>query len=368
MSSLIVEVCKISKIKPHPNADRMEIAVVKGWECCIGKDQFKEGEKCVYFPIDTILPESVSDKFGVTKYLSKGRIKAIKLRGYPSCGLVVKPEDSNWKIGLNVVEYYGCIKWEPPQEFTQGNAEKEHPLFARYTDIENIKNFPDIFQEGEEVVITEKIHGMNSRAGLLNGEFVAGSHRVQRKDPNAKDSLKKQLEYFFYKVRRFVKTGKWKRNSPKTNKENIYWLPFKNENLKKLIISLNKLYHSDQVIVFGEIFGKGVQDLDYGRHHEVDYRVFDILVNGEYLSYCDFKSNCLLYNIKIVPVIYEGKWKNSFIDELSSGKSLVSDIEQIREGIVIKPIVERKDSKIGRVILKSLSFEYLARKDGTEKH
>ena len=121
---------------------------------------------------------------------------------------------------MNVAEYYECIKYEPPQELTQGNMEREHPLFARYTDIENIKNFPDIFQEGEEVVITEKIHGTNSRVGLLKGEFVAGSHRSQRKDPDAKDSLKKQLEYIFYNVRRFVKTGKWKRNSPKTSKEN----------------------------------------------------------------------------------------------------------------------------------------------------
>ena len=33
MSKLIVEVCTIAKIEKHPNADRLDIATVKGWNC-----------------------------------------------------------------------------------------------------------------------------------------------------------------------------------------------------------------------------------------------------------------------------------------------------------------------------------------------
>ena len=38
MSSLIVEVCKVDEVQPHPNADRMAVARIKGWYVCVAKD------------------------------------------------------------------------------------------------------------------------------------------------------------------------------------------------------------------------------------------------------------------------------------------------------------------------------------------
>lgn len=383
MSSLIVEVCKVKAIKNHPNADRMEIAIVKGWECCVKKDSFKAGDKCIYFPVDTILPESVSDAFNVTKYLSNGRIKAARLRQIPSYGLVMpctkevweaapnRPEgaytESVWKIKDNVAEMYGCIKWEPPQGFTQGYMEKEHPLFKKYTDIENIKNFPDVIKEGEEVVLTEKIHGTNSRVGLIDGVWLAGSHNTQRKNPDAINSIKQDIIGFLYNIRRFIRTGKWRNgNSKKAAKNNVYWIPLKNENMKNLISNLGK--NNKVVIVFGEIYGKGIQDLTYGKHRDVEYRVFDIYTDRGYLDFTEVENLCNQYSVKMVPVLYRGAWNSNLINEYSNGQSVVSDIEQIREGFVVKPIKERDDPEIGRVILKSVGDDYLLRKGGTEFH
>ena len=31
MSQLIVEVCEVNDVLPHPNADRLEILIIKGW-------------------------------------------------------------------------------------------------------------------------------------------------------------------------------------------------------------------------------------------------------------------------------------------------------------------------------------------------
>ncbi len=42
------------------------------------------------------------------------------------------------------------------------------------------------------------------------------------------------------------------------------------------------------------------------------------------------------------------------------------DANHIREGIVMVPAVERRDARIGRVCLKSVSADYLTRKGGTE--
>jgi hypothetical protein len=69
MSRLIVEVCEIAQVLPHPNGDNLEMAVVKGWHCVIKKGSFRPGDRCVYFPLDSILPRTLSDRIGVAKYL-----------------------------------------------------------------------------------------------------------------------------------------------------------------------------------------------------------------------------------------------------------------------------------------------------------
>lgn len=387
MSSLIVDICEIKEIKPHPNADRLEIAVVKGWECCVKKDEFKPTDKIIYFPVDTVLPQSVSDKFGVTSYLSKGRIRAARLRGFPSCGLIMPCNDeifsygvnkyipksmkNPYPIGTNVADTFGCIKWEPAPKLgiQKGQQEREHPLFVRYTDIENIKHFPDILQEGEEVVITEKIHGTNSRVGLLNGQFVAGSHNTQRKDPDKSMSFKEFFKDIFHSFKRWRTTGKWKRSNNVTSNNDTYWMPLKNESLKTMMKELSNVYsNAQQVVVFGEIFGKGVQDLNYGRQGQPDYRVFDVYINGKYLDYPVMLDWCNRYKIPTVPLLYRGPWNKDLIIQYTSGNSVESLLEQIREGFVVKPITERRLYNGDRVIYKSISFEYLERKNPTEDH
>ena len=65
-----------------------------------------------------------------------------------------------------------------------------HPWFPKYTDIEHYANYPTAIADGEEVVITEKIHGTNTRCGLVlvaaedgvpQWTWMAGSHDVRRK-------------------------------------------------------------------------------------------------------------------------------------------------------------------------------------------
>ena len=57
--------------------------------------------------------------------------------------------------------------------------------FHGYTEVENVRNFPDVLKPGEEVMITEKLHGKNCRLGLVRVggddgdtfEFMAGVER-----------------------------------------------------------------------------------------------------------------------------------------------------------------------------------------------
>src|SRR3972149_2634963 len=113
MSSLVVKVYEIEEIRAHPNADRLDIAVVGGWQCVVGKDTYRAGDKVVYFPPDTLIPRALANQCGVTQYLSfhkdepdMGRIRCTKLRGEPSFGLVLAINDL--PIGADVAEVYGA--------------------------------------------------------------------------------------------------------------------------------------------------------------------------------------------------------------------------------------------------------------------
>ena len=133
-----------------------------------------------------------------------------------------------------------------------------HPAFHTYTDIENYRNFPDLLQDGEEVVFTEKIHGKCTRVGLIrtsegDGEedwtFMAGSQNLRRKEFDAKgrrsqfwDCLTEPVRQLLLHVRTL--------SAP--------WLP--------------PSVHG--IVLFGELFGTGVQDMWYGLENRFSFSAF----------------------------------------------------------------------------------------------
>ena len=174
MSKLIVEVCKIEAIKKHPNADRLSIAVVKGWNCIVGLDQYRVRELVIYCPPDSVIPNSIIEEYNLEFLKKNGRVGTIKLRKCISQGLILSiPEGKSWREGKEVAKELGITKYEVPipkfQQFRSKypTKKKKNPLFDKYTNIENIKNYNKVFKDGDLVVITEKIHGTNFRAGHL---------------------------------------------------------------------------------------------------------------------------------------------------------------------------------------------------------
>jgi len=77
-STLRVPVVEIDEIQPHPDpeATKIELAIVGGWQTVIPKGQHCVGDVVLYVPVDAVIPEDVSDEWGVTKYLSNGRVRA----------------------------------------------------------------------------------------------------------------------------------------------------------------------------------------------------------------------------------------------------------------------------------------------------
>lgn len=332
MSNLIVQVARIEKIESHPNADKLEILQVLGWNVVEKKDRFKVGESVVFFPPDSILPVELSDRLNCTQYLYKQRLRAARLRGFVSCGLVA-PNEGNWEIGQDLTEHYGIAKYEAPEPSynagTGGQNIKEVGLFHYYTNIDNWNNYPNILIPDEEVVIVEKLHGTNARFGLIEDEFFVGSHhRTKYKDEKI-----------------------------------VYWeaaLTYDIENLMRKHLPSSRAW-----ILFGEIFGK-VQNLRYGLGQGIALRLFDISQNGKYLDYDEFENFAWIMGLPTAPLLYCGPYSVKLLTELSEGKAFQGD--HVKEGCVVRPVKERFNSKIHRVILKKINPEYLVSKNLTEYH
>ncbi|HET6247384.1 MAG TPA: RNA ligase (ATP) [Tepidisphaeraceae bacterium] len=331
MSSLIVEVSKIQQVLPHPNAERLELAQVKGWQCVVPKGRYSAGNLVTYVPPDTVFPAELSDRLGITKYLSHGRVRCARLRGEPSFGVIFDLENPVWTEGQDVAAFYGITKYVPPLRISSGDAERAHPLFVSYTEIENMRNFPAVIADGEEVVASEKIHGTNCRLGLIDcdGEktWMAGSKTVRRKMP-AEEKLATDL----------------------------YWHPYSSPNVRALIESVAA--DAKQVILFGEVYGK-VQSLRYGVPGGIAFRAFDLLVDGNYADYDRFADLCKQFGVESAPLIFRGPFSLETIKLLAEGNSAIPGAANIREGVVVKPTAERTDPKIGRVVLKYIGDGYL---------
>ncbi|MFY9345753.1 MAG: RNA ligase (ATP) [Planctomycetota bacterium] len=326
-STLIVPVAAIDAIAPHPNADRLEIATVLGWQVVVPKGRYQPGTKVVYFPPDAIVPKEHSDRFGVTQYLANGRVKCARLRGVPSYGFLFPPDDANVAIGTDLAAHYGIKKWLPPaRPMLHGAALPDHPSFPRYTDLENLRNFPGVLAAGEEVVLTEKVHGTNVRVGLVRGERMAGSHNIRRAEPTERVN------------------------------ENPYWLPWTMAPVEALLTHFAKT--SERVVLFGEVYGRSVQSFHYGAIDTMQFAAFDLLVGEKFLDWAELQAALRQFAVPAVPELWRGPFALATVAQHAGGKTTF-DAEHIREGVVVRPLVERWDERVGRVVMKYLSDDYL---------
>ena len=102
MANFSVRVCKVEKKAQHPNADRLTIYNVGGYNCIsnklpTGEDRYEVGDLVVYIPEQSVLPEWLLKKMelwndekscGVLGGSKGNRVVTIKLRGIPSTGLL----------------------------------------------------------------------------------------------------------------------------------------------------------------------------------------------------------------------------------------------------------------------------------------
>ena len=212
----LVTIQKIKAIVPIHGADFLEKATVLGWDVVVKKGQFKVGDPCVYFEIDSFLPIQPQYEFlrkgcyKNTENLGEGfRLRTIKLRKQISQGLIMpieelgiyKESDTTWKYTNSIGNQYyihpeleedlseilEVKKYEKPIPASlRGKMEGNFPSFIRKTDQERVQNI--IEKDAEEIYnghffeVTLKLHGTSWTGFKIDNP----DHHLDETSPNYK--------------------------------------------------------------------------------------------------------------------------------------------------------------------------------------
>ena len=201
MSEHVGYVVKVEKLRPHTNADRLQVATFFGNDTCVGLD-VKIGDIGVYFPTDLQLDYDFCVQNHLLRKLidgtpdkgymdpNKRNVSTIKLRGEKSDGIYVNISDFDYcfdddaskylKIGDTISVVNGhpiCQKYIPHSNKrtghpTDGNRTRKKkvpiaPLFTEHADTEQLAYNLGAFQAGDQIEITLKMHGTSQRTGYL---------------------------------------------------------------------------------------------------------------------------------------------------------------------------------------------------------
>jgi RNA ligase (TIGR02306 family) len=370
MSTFACPVVEIQGHGKHKNADTLRITQVEGSTCIFKEGAFDKGDWAVFCPVDAVVPLDRS-YFAWLRDPKKPnkthhRVKAMRLRGVFSDGFLtplreIFPEfektreagiylgrtaegvEHEVKLGSDLSEVLGVTKAEdilPPA--LHGDSERD-PGFMPVYDLEPWKKYRGVFENGEQVVITEKLHGTNSRFCYKDGRLWVGSHkRIVATDALSDGTIPRP---------------------------NMWWAIARQYGLEE------KLKELPELVVFGEVYGD-VQDLKYGvPPGERRFAVFDIYETAlhEYAPWPLLKAFCDRLGLPTVPVLYEGPYSADLVEGLTNPPegqpAYTSTIAGcIREGVVVKTQKERWNPETRRTILKHVSQAYLLRKGGTEAH
>lgn len=389
MSTFEVLVRRIDDVIDHPNADRLSIVKILGYDAITAKVEQEDGsfahayavgDLIVYVPEAAVVPEHLLKQYGfwdATKDDGAGRgmlagkrgdrVKAVRLRGVLSQGLVwplkhdlgaipyvqIDPHDDVTytttlfvQMGDDVGTFFAITKYEPPVPVGMGGEVAAVYEFALDFDIENEQNFPG-FLDNDEVEATEKLHGTNCRIAYrpdVSHEemFGSGNVGITSKGMGAKGLMFKNNE---------------------ANANNLYVRTLVGLDLPARIEALGAELGM-KVDLFGEIFGRGVQDLHYGQSTPV-FRAFDIAINGTFLSTDEKEAMFARLGVERVPVLYRGPWDRDVLVALRDGKTTLGE-QNVKEGIVVTAIGDQSKREFAnhrlRPFLKMINPDYLTRK------
>jgi RNA ligase (TIGR02306 family) len=364
---------KVTELKWIPEADNIELVVVNGWNCISKKGEYAIGDLVVIATTDAVIPQELSDRIGVTNYLRKGgRVRTIKLRGVYSECLII-PYAIDYKVteaeGMDMMNILGITKYEPPVRQVQlaGGRKikyKDNPNFHVYYKFPNFKNVPNMFTEDDAVEITRKIHGTNARYGIIKKTKLSLWDRFKKLIRIADKWIDYEFIYGSHNVEKgsdtqgFYDTDVWRTIADQYDIKNKLWDYVKSEYNPEMI--------GTGFIIYGEIYGKGIQkNYEYGFDH-IEFAGFDIEVDSEYVdTFRSWSTMTINLNLPYVPILSVDTWSQDLQDSFTFNQ-FINGTKVPHEGIVIKHITgDRK--RVAKVINPDYHI-YAEKKDVGDSH
>jgi len=370
VADLVTELCRVDQIVPFPDPkiERLEMARIKGWWVMTRKGTYEVGDMCLYLPPDTVLPPALEELWtGDSKFkLTKGRIRALKFRNIVSTGMILSIKDvvdayetlgkpapgavMKAKEGYDVAEDLGLMKYEPPEELPEGmsggirKSSPKHPDFHEYTSIKHLGNFLHEMKEGEQVYVTEKLHGTSHRMALLKFHADTWWKKILMAIPFVSAMLPK-TQFCYGSRRQQLDLKKVYSGYYSSSLGNVY----------AYIAGKYRDCLEPGEELFGEIVGPGIQkNYSYG-FTEPTFFAYDVMVDGKFLDPGDFIRWCNERQVPRVPILYLGPFSLEKIQKLATSKSAFN--QPIMEGCVVKPWEDRQGMS-GRVAYKCINPDY----------
>lgn len=349
----------IDSIRPIPDADAIECAVVGGWTVVVKKGEYTPGDIAVYCEIDSWIPTEIAP------FLSKGqepkefegvkgeRLRTVKLRGQLSQGLLLPVETTGslhvveWKcmgkslamdaldgnfdpLGLDVSDILGIKKYEPPiPAQLAGEVKGAFPGFIPKTDQERIQNLSAELEEwrvNSQWEVTEKLDGSSMTVYIRDGEVGVCSRNLELK----------------------------------RNKDNSLWKAVDRQGIEEILVSHATFDSEFSVALQGELIGEGIQGNPYKIKGQ-KFVLFDIyLINdGRYMTPAERHTFATMNDIDHVPVINAHGVIQGDIEAILKAAEGKSDLnnQTEREGLVFK----RED---GAASFKAISNKFLMKTGG----
>jgi len=327
----LVSIQTIDALATIDGADNIQQARVMGWTVVVKKDEFAVGDACVFFEIDSVLPEG--PEWSEFMRARQFRVRTVKLRGVLSQGLalplaILGGGDAPREVDLR--ERLGVVKYEPvlPDE-----ADVVGPFPGRVpkTDEIRVQSAPGVLDElrGREFYVATKYDGTS--ATYLN---------------DAEDG--------------FIACS---RNWALKRGDNPVWRVAQRLDLE------NRL--PPGFAVQGEICGPGIQKNRLGLR-ELALFVFNVYdVRGaRYLDLNEMLAFCAEQGLSTVPIerVVRGAEAAAHAHTLDiwleAARGLYASTAQRKEGIVVRPLCEQHSPTLcGRLSFKVINNDFLL-KDG----
>lgn len=370
----LATVRKISTISDIPGKDRIALAMVDGWSVIVQKAEFKPDDLCVFFEIDSVLPDAEWCSF-----LKEKRIRTMKMAGCLSQGIVFplsimsyyggliheadgsiigfsprSGKDIYFEVGLDLTDIIGVKKWERPdaEDFGVSNpksstykkypkwlmrwawfrkffvyrkdglrAGRAFPDFVKETDETRIQNCPWLLTPDNLWVLTEKLDGSSGTFAVRKEK-----HGVFKKE---------KLEFYVCSRKRRIFT----------DDGSSYWKVYNKYGIKNILTSLIEELNCNFVAIQGEVVGPKIQGNKYGLK-EPDLYVFNFITDkdGRWSS-ADGKRLLESKGMKWVPIVGVGGLPKAADDmlTLAHGKSKLADT--LREGLVCRSMDGKQSFK-----------------------